>query len=493
MDIKKAKLKNMEDYISFYGDIYIIGHGAIGSVLLGFIQKTISSYGKIYVIDGRKFDLENVEFINKYVREDNYREIFGNLKENDLVIDCSIDVCTLDMIKLCQEKHASYVNSSIETWNYKGCDDPKKYSLYYKYNELVEYSDSLDKKYFTALIGSGCNPGMVSIWAKVGLDKINEYYDNSNGRNEPDPIIDYGETAKKLGLETIHISEIDTQTSCKPKQPNEYCNTWSSTMEPFYQECIAPVELTWGAHENNTLPYDVLSYDEDERYMVFDKLCINTYAKSYTPVSKNFIGRLVRHEENYTIGKTMSVVEDGKTIYCPSVYYVYHPCNDTMSSLHELTEKNYTYQSSYRLLSQDIISGADELGLTFFLNHKGKRDIFWCGSILDNKETLELFGDYGNINATIVQVVGGYLAGIFHVIRNMNSGIYEGVISTDDLPHKKIFEEMEPFYGTFVFDKIDDWDFNMKNKIKKYSDMYLNNLNNSTDKNSWKFEDFLVD
>ena len=36
-------------------------------------------------------------------------------------------------------------------------------------------------------------------------------------------------------------------------------------------------------------------------------------------------------------------------------------------SLHELRDKNHDYQKNTRLLTDDIIDGRDELGLSFFL------------------------------------------------------------------------------------------------------------------------------
>ncbi|MFM8652882.1 MAG: saccharopine dehydrogenase C-terminal domain-containing protein, partial [Acidimicrobiaceae bacterium] len=43
------------------------------------------------------------------------------------------------------------------------------------------------------------------------------------------------------------ISERDTQITNRPKEVNEFVNTWS--VEGFYEEGVAPAEMGWGTHE----------------------------------------------------------------------------------------------------------------------------------------------------------------------------------------------------------------------------------------------------
>jgi homospermidine synthase len=50
--------------------------------------------------------------------------------------------------------------------------------------------------------------------------------------------------AQELNIRVIHISERDTQITNKPKEVNEFVNTWSP--EGFYEEGVAPTELGWG-------------------------------------------------------------------------------------------------------------------------------------------------------------------------------------------------------------------------------------------------------
>lgn len=485
-----ASLKQLYQSVDFSGRIYMIGKGAVGTCLLYMIMKIFKiKANQITIIDVRDIISElpkeylddGLVFVNQLVEIDNYQEIFRDVKPNDLIIDCSVDISTTDMMKLCQEKECIYINSSIETWDHRIETDPVKFSVYARYSELLDYSDSLgSSKRFNAITGCGMNPGTVSIWVKAGLDKINDKYKYSFNS--------YGELAQKLGVRTVHISEVDTQRTNAPKERDEYCNTWSTDAEGFYEEALAPIELSWGTHEK-TMPEDVALYMDKKRYMVINKLCVNQFAQSYCPISKNFLGMLIRHEENFTIGETLTVMKDGICVYKPSVYYVYQPCDNTMASLHELKSKNYHYQTNYRLLTSEIIDGQDEIGLTFFLENG---DIYWIGSLLDIDEAREIYNHEmdDRINATLVQVVAGYISGIFYLLELMKEKKYLGVLSAEDIPHRGLVHKMRGFYGDFGMMKVRDWDYCRKNRDSKF--LKTERIEPKISKCEWRYEDFIL-
>jgi hypothetical protein len=65
-----------------------------------------------------------------------------------------------------------------------------------------------------------------------------------------------------------------------------------------------------------------------------------------------------------------------------------------------------------------------------------------------------------------------------------------GVFIPDDCDAEATFELMKPFYGEFVFKKVEDWDFSNINRIGKFS-----RLENAIDKkeSEWKLTDFLLE
>ena len=504
---RNDRLKMLKEMYQTYdfgkGHIYLLGQGAIGPALLYMILKIFKiKLNQITIIDLKQIDElkaivkyvtnaalnedpTDIEIISIRIDENNYKKIFTQdhkLTKDDIIIDCAIEVCAIDIMKLCQESGCGYINSATEIWDYKNVYDPKSYTLYPIIQDLRNFSEELKesgKINFNAVVDMGCNPGNVSLWAQVGLDLINKHYGTKK-------------TAEELDIRTIHISEYDTQRASIPKRINEYCNTWASTAEPLYEEGLAPVEMSFGNHEEMPDKKYIVDCSDNNKYIAFNRLCTETFAHSYTPGYKNYIGILIRHGENITIGETMSTYEkkDGKKIrtWSPSVYYVYHPTTDTMSSLYELKEKNYKYQDNTRLFTHEIIDGRDELGLTFFL---GNGDIFWIGSLLDIHEARDIYENKFDekINATVVQVVGGYLSGIFHILDLNKEKKYNGVMVPEDLPYKEFYKRMKPFFGEFVFKKVTDWDYEMKTRSLTFLDYKESFINK---KPEWTLKDFLV-
>uniref|UniRef100_A0A6C0HV74 Saccharopine dehydrogenase NADP binding domain-containing protein n=1 Tax=viral metagenome TaxID=1070528 RepID=A0A6C0HV74_9ZZZZ len=500
-------LQNFPKYDFGSSHLWLLGQGAIGTGLLYMILKLFKiNLEQITVIDmptkvkPKEQLIKDVNDIVKIVRgttdnkiniislninQRNYKKIFKTLSKNDLIIDCVYCVSTLELLKLCQEVGCVYVNSCVEIWDYKDIDSAYDYTIHAKVQELKEYESSVSSK-FTAMTGIGCNPGMVSVWAQLAIEKINKYYGNKIMK-----------TAEELGIRTVHISEIDTQRCNVPKKINEYCNTWGSTMEPLYEEALAPLEMSFGTHED--IPKrNLTAYEKDKSVIILDRLALNTFAQSYTPLYGNFIGMLIRHEENITIGDKLSTFKEIKgqrvKTYAPSVYYVYRPSNDTMASLAELRDRNYEYQDNWRFLTNEIIDGRDELGLTFFLKNG---DIFWIGSLLDIHEAREVYGNNFShkMNATSVQVVGGYLSGIMHMMDLHKLGKY-GLYTAEDLPYRDIYNKMKPFYGDFVFKKVNKWDYRDINKPYQFTTFIAaqkeKKIKKVIPKMEWKLSDFLV-
>ena len=491
-DLKKnhrlSILQNMmQNKRQYNGNIYMFGFGAIGKPILYMIlkltsvnPKNVTVIGKEDRIRGQKyFKPLGVKFMNKTkIDGSTYRTILSDVKPNDIIVDCAYDISTQDMINFCQEKGCHYINSCIEWWNYKDVNDPIKYSLYYKHEELEQLNKTFTKKNFNAIISMGCNPGNVSIWTKIGLEKI------AKEMNIDITGLTHAELAQKIGVEVIHISERDTQTTTKPKVQNEYCNTWSSDAEAFYEESLGCSEASWGTHEK-TNPSDNLVTDKSSQFAILNRLCINTIAQSVVPIYGRYFGYVIRHDEANTIGKHLQIVDKStnKIKYKTSYYYFYHHFDSSIISVEELIEREFNYQDNWRLLTDDLTEdGQDILGLTFYLSNK---QVYWIGSLLNTKEAREVFNNEFNkyINATNVQVVGGYLSGILNMIDLMAENKNNGIMFPEDLPHHKIWSLSEPFFGKFSFKKIENF------KLLKYKKNFTDN-NVYTD--DWQFENFLV-
>lgn len=477
---KLNELKEIMKSNPEYGHkIYFVGYGSIGKpILILLLQICNINASNIILIDERPITVNVPDGIiikdNLKITKQNYKIIFSDLSENDIIIDACYSIDTLDIIELCQLKGASYINSCIDVWNYKEITSPIEYSLKYRHDILDKYNESLSIKNFNSIISMGCNPGCVSIWVKIGIielwkrKKNNDDYQNKT----------FAQMAHELGIQTIHISERDTQISNIKKKQNEYCNTWSKYAESYYEELLGCVEASWGTHENqNYYNMNIINYNNGNNYLIWKKIGAYVNAQSWVPIYGRYIGNIIRHDEAYTIGRNLTI----KNIYNPSVYYVYHPTDDTMMSVHELKEKNHNYQDNVRLLTNDIIDGQDILGLTFYLDDG---TTYFTGSLLDINEARKILDNKYNefVNATNIQVCAGYLSGIITIMKLNYQNKKMGLMCPDDLPYNELINIQLPFIGNFIFIEGD----NQLLKSNNYFNEPLIKLN------TWTFDNFLI-
>lgn len=480
---RKKKLNDLfKNKIRFPYKLYIIGYGAIGPLLLHLLINCLSiNYKNITVIDeqnvsdkfNKYYKNKDIKLINKTkVTKDNYLTLFKDLSINDIIIDCAFDIDTLALVKLCQERGASHINSCLGKWSSSNAhsdahsdthsdahSDAQNDTIYKLHNEIDNYTKTLNNINFNFVACMGCNPGNVSLWAKLGIIHIaNKELFNLNTELP----IKYNELANKLDIQVIHISEKDTQIINNPKKLDEYCNTWASTMIPYYYEGLAPIELSWGTHEQEQFSKDeIISYENN--YLILKKKGFYTNAQSWVPLYGRFIGNIICHDEALTIGTSLTVYDvNNSVIYKPSIYYVYNPCDAAHLSIEELKDSNDTYQTNYRLLSSEVESGRDILGLTFYLANK---NVYWIGSLLSIEEARYLFNEEINdlVNATNVQVVAGYLTGIMQIIKNNKKNIKSGLINPDDLDIRRSMKYQLPLLGEFMFTKVNNHNLKMNN------------------------------
>ena len=497
MNDRLRKLNEMMNNKVAFGDrkIFMMGYGGVGRPLLYMILKTIDvKPSNITVFDQRDVSAEaqhqvnmlakGVKFVQTKVVKENYKELLKDLGRNDILIDVCVEIETLDMMKLCQERGACHINSCIQDWDYKTMLKADEYSLGYKHHELDKWFEELksrEKVNFNCIISMGCNPGDVSIWTKVGLEQIAKQrglwsmIKNTNDNKQ------WAALAQRIGIQTIHISERDTQRSSIPKRVNEYCNTWSSTGEAYFEEALGCVEASWGTHETTNFK-EGDKIELHDRYLIWRKIGAYTYAQSWVPLYGRLIGNVIRHDESFSIGRALTVTNNNQIIYKPSVYYVYHPTNEARMSLEELKDRNHIIQDNFRFLTDELISGRDILGLTFYL---ADGSVYWCGSLLSIEEARKLYNNEYDffVNATNIPVVAGYLSGIMHMIKLCDKGIYNGLMVPDDLPYMDILKNQLPLIGELIFVESDF-------KLTKSDNKFEGERTHST---QWTFDNFLVE
>ena len=142
---------------------------------------------------------------------------------------------------------------------------------------------------------------------------------------------------------------------------------------------------------------------------------------------------VVRHGEAFTISDRLTVWENGKAIYRPTVHYAYCPADVAIASLNELRGYDYKLQKNQRILNDEIISGSDILG-ALLMGHA--YNSWWIGSDLSIEESRRLVPHQ---NATTMQVAISVVAAAMWMIENPA----KGVCVPDDLPHEYVLEDCQ--------------------------------------------------
>ena len=279
----------------------------------------------------------------------------------------------------------------------------------------------------------------------------------------------------QLGVKVIHCSERDTQVTDRPKEVDEFVNTWS--VEGFREEGTTTAEMGWGTHEKE-LPALAFEHPDGPRSQIcLARMGINTFVATWVPPAHHVIGMVVRHGEAFTITEKLTVWKDGKAVYRPTVHYAYCPCDSAIASLYELRGRDYELQPRIRIMTDEITSGADILG-ALVMGHPYQS--WWCGTDLDIEESRRLVPHQ---NATTMQVAISVVAACLWMLENPR----RGMCVPDDLPHEYILETSKPYLGKFL-SLASDW-----NPLKHYSNVFHGFNRPQLDRSDpWQFKNFLI-
>jgi len=482
--------------MKFNGKLLVIGCGSVSQCTLPLLLKHIEMPAdKITImdmIDNRRHIKDvlakGVKYTQKEITKDNYAKILKQfVGQGDLIVDLAYNIDTVAVLDWCHHNGVNYINTSVELWDpyFGGTEQhPTELTLYVRQMAIRKLVDSWeDRKGPTAILDHGANPGLVSHFTKIALQDIAERILRTKPKESRERIKgiqkalrhkQYAKMAQLCGVKTIHISERDSQITRKPKEVNEFVNTWS--VEGFREEGIAPAEMGWGTHEMNLPPDAHYHLSGPNNQICLARPGIKTWVRSWVP-SGEIVGMVVRHGESFTISDSLTVWEDGKPVYRPTVHYAYCPCDAAMNSLIELEMRQFDLQSKQRILNDDILSGRDELGV-LLMGHDFKS--WWTGSLLDIEEARKLAPHQ---NATTLQVACSVLAAVMWMMANPS----EGVCVPDDLPHDDIMKVARPYLGPFVSQPV-DW-----TPVKNLFRLFRNtNGHIPTDHETWQFNTFLV-
>jgi homospermidine synthase len=441
----------------FQGRILFLGCGSIARCTLPLLLKHIEMPANHFIIidaiDHRDkiTDLlaRGILYAQIKITPENLSTVLEQyLQAGDIVIDLACSIDTIAILSWCNQHDVMYLNTSVEIWDpYSTMKNthPRERTLYARHMNLRHsVSETHKKQGATAVLEHGANPGLISHFAKMGLiDLASALIHQSTDKRyqaslekaiseENFPLLGYLTETK-----VIHVSERDSQIVNKPKKVNEFVNTWS--VEGLYEEGIAPAELGWGTHEKQ-FPQDAFDYPTGPNHQIcLAKMGMHTRVHSWVP-SGEIIGMLVRHGEAFSLSEFLSLYEQDKLIYRPTVHYAYCPSDGAIASLHELSMRHYQLQADLRILQDEIIDGVDELGALLLGNTQHG---WWTGTVLDIHSARELIQGQ---SATTVQVAAGVMSALMWMIQNP----WKGVNLPETLPFKAIIEYAKPYLGQIL-------------------------------------------
>jgi homospermidine synthase len=432
-------------HVTFPGRLVFVGFGSIGQGVLPLILRHIGIRPERITIvtaddAGRQEAAEyGIKFIRNPLTRENYRQVLEPLLgRGDFLLNLSVDVSSIALIKYAYERGALYLDTCIEPWPGGYTDpnlSPSHRSNYALREEALAVRES-QKNGPTAVITHGANPGLVSHFVKQAL--LNLAADTNVDAGNPATREQWAALAHKLSVKVIHIAERDTQVANTPKRMGEFVNTWS--VDGFVSEGCQPSELGWGTHEKALPPQGRRHEFGRQSAIYLLQPGAGTRVRTWTPKAGPFRGFLITHGESISIPDFLAHREGDKVVYRPTVHYSYHPCNDAVLSVDEMAGHNWEIQERKRILSSEIIEGIDELGV-LLAGHK--KNAYWYGSQLSIEEARKLAP---HNTATSLQVCVAVLSGMVWAMENPQKGITE----PDEMDFRRNLEICMPYLGPVV-------------------------------------------
>jgi homospermidine synthase len=432
-------------HVQFPGRLVFVGFGSIGQGVLPLVLRHIGiKPERITIVTaeeaGKREAAEyGIKFVVNPLTRDNFRQVLDPLiGKGDFLLNLSVDVSSIALIKFAHEKGALYLDTCIEPWPGGYTDpsiSPARRTNYALREEALALRQS-HKNGPTAVLTHGANPGLVSHFVKQAL--LNLASDIGVDAGNPGTREQWAALAHKLQVKVIHIAERDTQVANVPKRLGEFVNTWS--VDGFVSEGCQPAELGWGTHEKE-LPPRGQRYDFGPQCAIYMlQPGAGTRVRTWTPKAGPFHGFLITHGESISIPDYLSHREGDKVVYRPTVHYAYHPSNDAVLSVHEFAGRNWHLQERKRILNEEIIAGIDELGV-LLAGHK--KNAYWYGSQLSIDEARKLV-PYNT--ATSLQVCVAVLSGMVWAMENPQAGVTE----PDEMDFRRNLEVCMPYLGPVV-------------------------------------------
>jgi homospermidine synthase len=461
------------------GRIVILGYGSVGQAILELIlQRYEIDPRNITVLDAiahpifkARHENSGIRYIVQRIDKTNMERILVQLlSPGDFLVNVSLNIDGIAIVRFCLENGIQYIDTSIERWPDEPDElipDLSQRTLYSTHQEIRQACKDFVGRGPTCVVTHGANPGLVTHFTKQAV--LNIATAMGIQFNPPQSREEWAQLMKATGTKVIHIAERDTQISKYPKRTNEFCNSWSC--EGLFAEGRAPSELGWGTHEDPNGPQggSLHDYGPGNGAYLYQP-GVATLVKSWVPNGGKYNGFLIQHSEAITLSEYFTTEDQS---FRPTVHYAYQPCDAAILSIHEMRNEQLRFHKRTRILKNSIVSGEDELGV-LLMGHG--LTSYWYGSQLDiDTARSRVPGE----SATSVQVACSLIAAMTWAMENPDRGYVE----PEQIPHDYIMRIATPYLGNVVGIQ-SDW-----NPLVDRSSLYGRKWDES---NIWSFENFRV-
>jgi len=376
-----------------------------------------------------------------YLKDNNIDEILNDLiSDSVFVIDLTIDVDSIKVMKICKEKNALYINSSLEQYENTKPEgnDIEKTTLYYQEKVLEKELSKVKGKHKQSQLHSfGANPGAISSIVYYGIYEYCKKYHKDKLKLLKKGKFDI--VCREI-LEMIHVSEIDTQEVSMKAKKNWMINSWSA--HGYVEEALDNSFLA------SPIVFDGYKRSKINKHLIYstkhsmDVKC-NSVSVNHDGSSHYYEGLCITHFETVSLSDYLGIGD-----YTPIISYVYKSSPISRKCLDYMRDNNYKKPKNYYVFNQkDVVNkdSFDSMGCSLYFKEKdGTMRVWWCGTSLSNNQTLELGFEYST--CTQLQVSMSVLCGIEWIMKHRN----EEVITGEEIPFNYVINRCKPYWGNFI-------------------------------------------
>lgn len=434
--------------------IAIVGFGNLTQALLPLLRHMFSEHrlvafdrdvGAVQAALARRY---RVRLHEVAIDRHNHAEwLAPHLGADSFLLNLAGGCSSIDLIALAQQHHAMYLDTAIDGWRDEAsgaaaADGESGFALRQR---LLHFAEGRAGR-STALVAHGANPGMVSVLAKLAIERMAvRHLPQLPGRLREQA--DFARTAEQLGLRVVQVSRHDRQQGRLPRRPGEFRDTGSP--DRLIRAALQRAELGWGSHEtalpvgaagaagaNSALPAAIRLAEPSLAVAV----------RSWAPIGGDFDAMLVNRNASLSLADYLTRRGSAAApCYRPTVFSAYRPCPDAIDSLALLGGGAVRSIHRRRVLKADIGDGVNMLGV-FMISDR--YPAMWVGSQLSIART-RLLAPHNN--ASSLQSVSSMVAAMRWMLVHRR----RGVIESEALDARAIFAEAAPYWGPMVFQPVE--------------------------------------